>query len=277
MALSDPDGAAGGPSGSGPHQPAALLAAGGAESDSEEEEGPGWGAGAAVAQAVPVPHLDRGILKELIKSINLDNFSSVSFGFTRFEIVTALYGLCRDLYVSLLISLFDQPFLVEFQERTRLLAVHHWLGTQGGNVSYEALKSVVFKVAADAALKSRDPPAKVYSITADTKGKTEVAQTGKRACATQPKKNKKAKKNAAANPAVVSASASRAAAGRTEPTARKPIIDNMSKNEGLCSRCMQPQHTTEKAADNPNRCLRALLKPEIKCSARSTSAVSAEM
>ena len=240
VALSDPDSVAGGPSGSGPHQPAALLAAGGAESDSEEEEGPGLGAGAAVAEAVPVPHLDRGILKELPKSINLDNFSSVSFGFTRFEIVTGLYGLCRDLYVSLPIPLFDQPFLVEFQERTRLVAVHHWLGTQGGNVSYEALKSVVFKVATDADLKSRDPPAKVYTITADTKGRTQAAQPGKRAGATQPKKSKKAKKNAAANLAAISASASGAAAGRTEPTARKAIIDNMSKNEGLCSRCLQP-------------------------------------
>ena len=197
--------------------------------------------------------------------------------FTRFEIVTALYGLCRDLYVSLLSPLFDQPFLVELQERTRLLAVHHWLGTQGGNVSYEALKSVVFKVAADADLKSRDPPAKVYTITADTKGKTQVAQTGKRAGAIQPKKSKKAKKNAAANPAAVSASAFDAATGRTEPTARKTIIDNMSKAAGLCSRCLQPQHTTEKAADNPNRCLRALLKPKIKWSASFICAVPAEM
>ena len=189
------------------------------------------------------------------------------------------HDLDRDQYVALLIPLLDQPFLVEFQERTRLLAVHHWLGTQGGTVSYEALKSVVFKVAADADLKSRDPPAKVYTITTDTKGKAaQVALTGKRAGATQPKKTKKAKKNAAANSAVAaSASTSGAAAGRTEPTARKTIIESMAKAQGLCTRCLQPQHTTDKAADNPNRCLRAFSKPETKWGASFTNAVSAEM
>ena len=361
VALSVPDSAATGPSGTGPPQPAALLAVGGDDSDSDEEEGPGLGAGAAAAQAVPVPHLDRGILKELPKEINLDNYSSVSFGFTRFEVVTALYNLVRDRYVSLLISLLDQPFLVEFQERTRLLAVHHWIGTQGGTVRYEPLKSVVFKVAAgetcrfsrktigalsqkgagsfdqyladfetqaayvqpgtkerlevfmaglqpglrsrvllqpdgtewqdwesfltmckrhaDADLKSRDPPAKVYTITADNKGKAaQVAQPGKRAGAAQTKKAKKAKKNTAANPAAVaSASASGVAAGRNEPSARKTIIDAMSKAEGLCSRCLQAQHTIDKDPANPKRCLRPVFKPETKWGARFTSAVSAEM
>ena len=48
-------------------------------------------------------------------------------------------------------------------------------------------------------------------------------------------------------------------------------------NDILCSRCLQPQHTTEKAADNPSRCLRAFAKPETKWGACFTHAVSAEM
>lgn len=49
----------------------------------------------------------------------LDNCSNVSFGCTRFETVIATDGLNRDLYVSLLILLFNQPFTAKFKERTR--------------------------------------------------------------------------------------------------------------------------------------------------------------
>ena len=58
-ALAVDDSAAAGPSGSGPPQPAAYLAAGGTESDANAERGPILRVDAAAAQAGPVQCLTR--------------------------------------------------------------------------------------------------------------------------------------------------------------------------------------------------------------------------
>ena len=293
------------------------------------------------------------IRKDLPPVFDLDNQVQLKYGFVRFETGCSIHGVSPDVYVPIVEGRLDQPGVVQFAEKTRLMAVHNWAllnrdpTTQ--HLSFLDFKSVCEKVAggetpkfsrktlaalsqktsgsfhqflsdfetqaayvrprsaerlelfmaglnnglkgkvlcrpdgtdwtswkefltvvtrhADAELRSREPPAKVNTVTSDR-------QAGEKRAAENPQKkkqnkSKKAKQSSGAGPSVAAAASTLSTKKKVEWAALKEL-GNQKK---VCTNCLQGRHTDDR--NEQNRCSRPRVEAADKYGAEYTNIVRA--